>query len=64
MALEQGAPKAKTKDAAVQHLKTAIALEPNNQSLISEISSAYEMLGMLEEAASVYGSTAVEKKDR
>jgi hypothetical protein len=40
---------------AVEHLKASLELLPNNHGLITEVSTTYEMLGMIEDAAAVYG---------
>ena len=52
---EKGDAAEATKKAALEHLKISLELLPNNHSLITEVSSTYEMLGMIEDAAAVYG---------
>jgi tetratricopeptide (TPR) repeat protein len=52
---EKGDVAQATKKMAVEHLKASLELLPNNHGLITEVSTTYEMLGMIEDAAAVYG---------
>jgi len=54
---------ASTKMDAVEHLKMALNLLPDDQKLISEISNTYESLGMMQDAAAVYNKVDERKND-
>jgi tetratricopeptide (TPR) repeat protein len=53
--MEEGYAAAGTRSDAVQHLKTASKLLPDSQVMTSEIATTYEALGMVADAAAVYG---------